>query len=148
MSIFFFAKVKGELIINGEIIITRSFAGISMIMIGGVTFLAMISRQPFCATKALSSLAVTKARLCITLALLATSTVHRISPISRLTLITIGSIGQILTRLLAVASVRTSTVSITLASWTVREMPVIGRTLCFILWPRISTSEAFAETSH
>lgn len=58
MTVLFLRQIKGELVVNGEVVIAAALFGITVIVICGVTFLTMITRKTFCAAKTLSCLGI------------------------------------------------------------------------------------------
>lgn len=91
MAILLFREIERELVVNGQIVVARSFARITVIVIGGVTLFAMIAGQTFCAAIAFGRFMVAVSGLTVALAFLADAAVHGTAPVSRFAAFTIGT---------------------------------------------------------
>lgn len=91
MTILLLRQIKRKLIVNGQIIVTGSFAGITVIMIGGIAFFAMITSQTFRAAIAFGRFMMAVSGLSVTLALLADATIYRAAPVAGFAAFTIGT---------------------------------------------------------
>jgi hypothetical protein len=129
MQVILFGQIESELVVDGEIVIARPLGGISVIVVSGITFLAMVAGQSFGAAVTLSRVLVAEGCLAITLTLLTGSTIDRVTPIAGHTLVAIRAIGQVVTWLQTSLVFRTGAVAIALARRTVCEMPTLNRTL-------------------
>lgn len=89
MAILFLREIEGELIVNGEIVVTGTLAWISVIMIVGITLFAVITGQSFGAAVATSRLWVAMGCLTIAFTLLTGAAVNGIAPESGQTSFTI-----------------------------------------------------------
>lgn len=96
MAVLLLRQIERKLIVNGQIIVTRSFARIAVIVIGGVALFAMIAGQAFGAAIAFGRFVVAMRRLTVALALLADAAVHGAAPVSGFAALTIGAGRQIL----------------------------------------------------
>lgn len=50
MTILFLGQIERELIIDSEIVVARTLARITMIVIGTIAFFTVVTSQTFCAT--------------------------------------------------------------------------------------------------
>lgn len=146
MAILLLRQIECELIVNGQIIVTRSFAWIAVIVIGGVALFAMITSQAFGAAIAFRRFMVAVSGLAVALALLAEAAVHRTSPVSGFAAFAVGTSRQILAGLETGVMIGTGTVPIALAARTVGEVPAIGLALHFVLGTSIATGQTLAKT--
>lgn len=133
MAVLLLGEVEGELIIDGEIIVTGPAAGVTVVVIGGIALFAMIPRKAFGAAEAFARLAVAVLSLAIAFAFLASSAIDRITPVAGFALFAVRSHHRILARLFAGLRIRTSAMAITLATGAVSEVPPSCRTFHFLV---------------
>jgi hypothetical protein len=149
MPIVLFRQIERKLIVDGQIVVTRSFARIAVIVIGGVTLFTMVAGQTFGAAKALARFTITKLGLTIALAFLALATIDRIAPVAGLAFVTVGTVRQVGARLLTRSGIGAHRMAVALACGTVGEVPTLDWTLILhIFGTAIAAWQASTQTGH
>ena len=99
--VLWFAEVEGELIVNGEIVVTALVHGIAEIMVLSVALLTMVTRDTLGGTETVPAPVVTQSSLSVTVTLAAVSSIDRVTKVSIAASLTMFPLGVVLARLLA-----------------------------------------------
>lgn len=143
MAVVLLGQIEGELVVDGQLVVTRAFTGIPVVMIRGITLFTVIPCQSLCAAVTLARLSIAVLRLSIALALFTLATIHWVPVIPCLALVTLTACGQVIARLLTGLPIFARTVSITLTLGTVGKVPSVHQTLHFLMWATITSGKAF-----
>lgn len=148
MPVVLLRQIERELVVDGQLVVTRPFARVPVVMIRRVTLLAMIPRQSLRAAVTLARLPVAMLRLAVALALLARPSVHRVPEITRLALLTVTARRQVATRLHARLPILAGAVPVALTLRTVGKVPPMHQTLHLLVRPSITSWETLAQSRH